>query len=193
MVKHHGGFTVIELLTVLAIIGLLVGLLVPVGRMILGRKDVQTTRSLVQAVATAMAAYPVRTWDVRVADASSGSPVLRQVSYPWLWDLNQQSPGDRPGDGLIDGTPAMAADGSHDGPFWAGLIDSGYRGFADMAMPNLPASRRAANGQPIDAWKHPLRVKFAGSNGGPGGYRVWSIGPDGIDATDDDIQDTESR
>ncbi|MBN8523778.1 MAG: prepilin-type N-terminal cleavage/methylation domain-containing protein [Planctomycetes bacterium] len=191
MVKR--GFTVVELLTAMAIIGILIGILIPTGIMILNRKDVQTTRSLVQAVVAAMAAYPVRSWEVRIADTSGVNPSLRHASYPWLWDLNQQEPGDRPGDGLIDGIPAAAADASHDGPFWSGLIASGYRGFAEMAMPNLPESRRAANGQPIDAWKRPLRVRYSGMNGGPGGYEVWSAGPDGIDGSSDDIRDDGAR
>lgn len=185
--------TLMEILVVLVIIGVLMGILVPAGRIVLGRREVQTTRTLVQAVAAAIAAYQVRGWEVRVAVDTGGGKVLRQALYPSLWDLNQSTHDDKPGDGIIDGRPGVAADDTHDGPFWSGLIDSGYRGFAAMAMSGLPAANRNARGQPIDAWKQPLRIAWQGANAGPGGYRIWSIGRDGVSGTDDDISDAEQR
>ena len=41
---------------------------------------------------------------------------------------------------------------------------------------------------PTDAWKRPLKYELAGGRGAA--YRIWSVGPDGQDGTDDDISST---
>jgi len=41
---------------------------------------------------------------------------------------------------------------------------------------------------PFDPWKHPYHYAYPSTHGQPvGKYDCWSIGPDGIDATKDDI------
>ncbi len=132
-----------------------------------------------QTVLTAMRSYAVEGWQVSV-EHPPGTQVRR--SYHWLWDLNQPGSGRAIGDGLIDGHPATLADATHDGPFDQALILSGYAGFARMAAPDLLGTAWLnERGQPIDAWKHPLHIAIEGVNAGPGGIRVWSSGPDGID------------
>jgi len=128
-----------------------------------------------------MESYSKQSWSVSAEDPP-GSGTLRQVVYPYLWDLNQADPDGRPGDGLIDGDPAATADATHDGPFWQPLIDSGYRGFTAMARPDLREGGAVnAKGQPVDAWGQPLRVSYSPTAHGSRHYLVWSIGVDGTD------------
>jgi hypothetical protein len=91
-----------------------------------------------------------------------------------------------PGDGLIDGRPDASNSATTDGPFWQPLIDSGYRGFTAMAMPDLPSAQRNQREQPVDAWGQPLRITF-GQAFAPAGFRVASDGLDGSPGTADDI------
>ena len=39
---------------------------------------------------------------------------------------------------------------------------------------------------PVDPWNHPYSYASPGRHN-PDGYDVWSVGPDGVDGTDDDI------
>lgn len=175
------GFTLIEMMVVVGIIVLLMAMLLPVGRMMLNRGAKDRTRALVIGIAAAIETYPRQHWSVSTEDPP-GSGTLRQVTYPFLWDLNQEQPQGRPGDGLIDGDPATVADAEHDGPFWQPLIDSGYRGFTAMVKPDLRDSDAVNTiGQPVDAWGQPLRIAFDPNAHGARRYLVWSIGPNGVD------------
>lgn len=186
--RTHAAFTLMEMLIVLVIIGILAGLLIPIGGVIMSRRDHNRASALAIAIATAIASYPAQRWEL--------SGTVRRT-YPWLWDMNVPGSGGRPvGDGLIDGFPAASADASHDGPFEAPLLASGYAGFARMLMPELLADPKALNaiGQPLDPWGSPMRIEFSSAGSGPSGCRVWSIGKDKVDAQGqgDDVS-SESR
>lgn len=186
----RGGFTLIELLVVMGIIVLLAGILLPVGRMVLNNMSRAHAQAMVNGLAAAIESYPRQTWSVSTETAGGD---LREVSYPFLWDLNQERPDGRPGDGLLDGDPAVTPDATHDGPFWEPLLDSGYRGIV-MVQPELRNEGGVnAKGQPIDPWGRPLRVAFSPGNNGAHRYHIWSVGPDGIDqqGAGDDISSKE--
>ena len=39
---------------------------------------------------------------------------------------------------------------------------------------------------PLDPWEHPYQYQYPG-NRNPSSYDVWSLGPDGVDGTEDDV------
>lgn len=177
---NRRGFTLMEVMVVILVIGIFVGMLLPVGRMMLSKGTEDRARALVVGIAAAIESYPKQTWSVSVKDPATGR--LREVSYPFLWDLNQADPTGRPGDGLIDGDPAVVADATHDGPFWQPLIESGYGGFTAMVRPDLRLGRGVnVIGQPVDPWGQPLRISYSPTANGARRYLVWSIGPNAAD------------
>jgi len=156
--QQRGGFTLIELLIVISIIVALAAIGFPVWNSVRRKADVDSSRTLVLAVATAMASYPIKTWEVY-------SP---QVRVYRMWDINR--------DGYIDGTPGVTASTTVDGGFLATVVDSGYGGFISMAQPAISKRNVNKKRQVIDAWGQPLRIGFGSEIYGPGGFGIWSAG-----------------
>jgi type II secretory pathway pseudopilin PulG len=192
-------FTIIELLVCMGIIATLLGLGLPALISTRKRADINGSKALVHAVATAIEQYSQRLWTVSYdhdGDDADGdgmkdsSPSVaatppRQRSGR-IFDCNSTATDEMGGDGYLDGFPGLTADATHDGPFWSETIRSGYGGF--LAMTHMPvADRFIKEGRLVDAWKHPLKIQWSAERFGPSGFGVWSTGRDGIDDTADDI------
>jgi hypothetical protein len=170
------GWVVMVVIIILCLLLLVISAGVVLWRATSSRIMVDTTQTLVDAVATAISTYPNKTWTW-----SEGTPggEQHQRSYH-LFDLNR--------DNLIDGYAAVTASRTQDGGFSAEVIASGYTGFVDMAKPAIKPSFINLQGIPIDAWKRPLRIAFAAKVYGTQNFGVWSAGPDGVDGTADDLK-----
>jgi hypothetical protein len=105
-----------------------------------------------------------------------------------LWDVN--------GDGLVDGDPALEANLPDAEPYPPGVAATGYRGLLLTAHPNLPKRHvDPASQRILDAWKRPLRIRYAKAVYGGDGFGIWSAGADGKDDGDirhDDIRSWET-
>lgn len=161
------GFTLIELLVVIGVGLVLLAAGIPAYQAHQRQGKLSQTRSLVTAVAGAMAAYGRDDWPVW--DAA----VQRQRVYP-LWDWNR--------DGLLDGIPEREVPGiTTAGHADHALYRSGYRGVVAMTGLAVASGRVDTEGRPLDAWRQPLRIARAVGVYGQGTVGVWSIGPDGAD------------
>lgn len=165
------GFTLIETLMVLALIMALSAVLLPTLFHVRRSSQVKATAGLVRAVSAAITAYPLRDWTWRDPNDSSLRSKL-------LWDLDD--------DHLVDGDPALAP-----GAFPAGAQAAGYRGLLAMAQPPLGKQYVDAQRRVVDAWRRPLRIHFAIDTYGSSWFGIHSVGPDGLDATGDDIRSWE--
>jgi prepilin-type N-terminal cleavage/methylation domain-containing protein len=161
--RRHA-FTLIELLLVLAIIGILAGLLLPAVSVLRERSRRQTTTALCRSLTVAIRMY-------------GGQPLQNAGSLSYRsWDWNQ--------DGIIDGRPA------DDGDFTAVLrtdaARAGYVGLVGQLHPDLPKSAlEAASGRIIDPWKRPLRIAWALRAYDGEDVGVSSLGRDGVQSDDD--------
>jgi len=177
-------FTLLELLTVIGVMMALAGISFPVYHM-REKAKLASTRVLVETVCTAIANYPQTYWTV-VIPPSGGNPALTRVGR--MWDMNSGATM-FVGDGILDGYvgPTAAATATNDGPFDPLLIASGYTGFLNMTQ--APVAKRYVNaqGQIVDDWKNPLHIAFGSATYGPSGVGIWSLGPDGVTNTADDI------
>ncbi len=201
----RGGFTLIELMVVISVIALLAAIGIPTMLAMKKRAAINSTRTLVNAVATAIASYPTRTWQVNIPVQVANPPPSHTEYRPRigrLFDLNGVNlvgpvgpvpPGETypwdltmVGDGFLDGDP------QREGSFSQHLIDSGYSGFIAMTQP--PIAKRNVNDkrQVVDEWKLPLRIAFGADVYGPSGFGIWSTGPDLLQGTKDDITSWES-
>jgi hypothetical protein len=168
------GWTMIIILVLcLLLVAIAIGF--PIWGMISGRVKVNATDALVRAVATAITTYQIKTWTWN--EGTTSEPIMR--SYH-LFDLNH--------DNQIDGYAAVTASPTLDGGFPTAVIASGYTGFVDMAKPHIKKSFISPQGIPIDAWGRSLRIAFAAKVYGTQAFGVWSVGPDGVNGTADDLQ-----
>ena len=195
--RHRGGFTLVELLMVLAVLVVLMGMGVPAFFAIKKNSAVSTTRSMVQAISAAIAGYQTKAWVTGVQTASGGSWQTRTYR---MWDCN--------GDHLLDGDPAVDPVGILSPADHAAVVASGYRGFLEMAQPTVP-KRLIKGGHVIDPWGSPIRITYSGDNlyaadtarlFGTAGLGVWSAGPNkrdvltgASDAAGDDITSWSGR
>lgn len=161
----RGGFTMLEILVVVAIIGLLMGLGLPAYNLSVESSRRSRTKALVAAVATAIAAYPRQSIDW------PGGTVRR------LWDVD--------GNLELDGGPSSLG-----GAYAAAATTLGYQGFLRGSGITLDPALQDADGRVIDAWKRPLRLRFASGPDdqryGASGVGVWSHGSPGPSASDPD-------
>lgn len=168
--SRRAGWSFVELVVVLCILMVLLAAGFGVMSMLRSRAAIDSTRALVGSVATQITTYSSKTWTWQDgSDSKSGQ----------TFDLNR--------DGLIDGTPGITTTSDIDGGFAPEILASGYRGFVGMAGAGIKPSLIGKNRQPLDAWRRPLRIAFAGKIYGTAGFGIWSAGPDGIDGTSDDL------
>jgi prepilin-type N-terminal cleavage/methylation domain-containing protein len=171
----HRGFTLIEILIGVAIVVLLASASLAVFGVIRESSRRRGTLALAESLTAAIATHGRR--DLSLTGGTAASPTFR--TFAPLFDLNH--------DNLIDGTPAVAADATHDGGFDPLIVASTYRGALAELKLAIPDRRVNELHQPIDFWARPLRIAFHPNNYGSRGFRVWSVGADGIDGTADDI------
>ena len=181
---YRSGFSLIELLVVLMIIGLLAAVSFPLVGLLFKDGQVDSTRMLITAVQTEIANSTFE----RTITLDSGD-----VRY--MWDIDTEPPSSQEdlisfmesNDKLIldadpqsEGAPASLA---KDAPDW-------YRGFVYHTKIAAPGMIGEDDGL-LDAWGQPLRIAYsvaAGESGaspvdqlfGLQGYGIWSVGPDGI-------------
>ncbi len=80
-----------------------------------------------------------------------------------------------------DGVAAEPNGGFHDGNFPKEALTSGYRGFINMAQPQIKKSFISKRGMVVDAWGRPLRIAFAAKVYGTQAFGIWSAGVDKLD------------
>lgn len=180
---HHqpgqrAGFTLIELVMVITILIALMVFAVPVMMRATGSSQENATARVVEAVTQAILAQ---------RDVSSGHVLLLpDGSVVRRWDMD--------GDGRLDGYPERVF-GSASAALAASITPTPYRGFyGDTGGTYDGIFLDTDTGEVRDAWGQVLRIRFPGDGEdplrfGPRGFRVFSLGRDGIADTDDDITD----
>ena len=78
------------------------------------------------------------------------------------------------------------------GTFTDALVDSEYEGFRGTTRSDLPIVNLDEQGQVIDSWGYVLRIDFHVERYGANRFGIWSIGPDGLANTIDDIKSWET-
>jgi len=72
----------------------------------------------------------------------------------------------------------------YDVNFNLAILKSGYRGFINMAQPQIKKTFINKRGQVVDAWARPLRISFAAKVYGTQAFGIWSAGLDKLDDLD---------
>lgn len=163
------GFTVIELLTVVAVILVLMGIGIPTYGILIQRSRDGATRQLVAGFAAAIA----REGQLTVIVETPAGPVARS-----RFDFNR--------DGLLDGRPEL--DPGFDATLRTQADGIGYEGAIAAAGLSVQRTQIDAFHRPIDAWRRPLHIDIASGVYGAASFGVWSVGRDGIDGTNDDLK-----
>ena len=180
--RRQAGFTMIELLVVVGIICLLMAMIMPAAALFKRQAQKTNTRALVRAVTLAATNYQLNA--LTIPDGSGG-----WRAYP-AWDWNR--------DNVLDARPevddpAILANGHSDHQVYV----TGYVGFVETVRPEIKPSFVNARGHLIDAWKQELHVAHGKKIYGSSGIGIWSIGPDGINASgsseSDDIVGWDSK
>lgn len=158
------GFTLVEMLVVVAIIAALAAIGFPTMAVFKRKALVSGTQQLVNGVAVA------------VQGQQASMVTLADGRLARVWDID--------GDRVIDGDPRIA-DADH--PNLATVAPPSYTGFLAMTGFDAPAWAADPRRHVIDRWKRPLRIAWSAKDYGAHGFGIWSLGPDGLDGTADDI------
>ncbi|MBA3683962.1 MAG: type II secretion system protein [Planctomycetes bacterium] len=172
------GFTLIELMVVMAIIMVLVGGSLPIYAHMKKRAKLDQTRVLVKSVGAAISAYSSTggVWSWMTTSGPRQAP---------LWDLNR--------DGLLDGPPdADTGFSTTSQPTSAQASASGYGGFLGMTAFEAPRGL-VKNRLLVDGWGNRLRVAYGAEVYGPSQVGVYSCGIDGAPGTADDLRSWTPR
>lgn len=86
----------------------------------------------------------------------------------------------------------------YDVNFHLAILNSGYRGFINMAQPQIKKTFINKRGQVVDAWGRPLRIAFAAKVYGTQAFGIWSAGLDKKDdvvgrRSDDDLRSWKTQ
>ena len=161
------GFTLIELLIVMSVIVALSGLSLGAYSVLMENTRTSSTQALINTLTTQMVMYGS---PVVIDGADPGGPRMRR-----LWDFD--------GDHQVDGDPstfAIQADAD-------AAARCGYRGPVKQLNLQISKSMLDVSGRPLDGWKRPLQIAFALQTYGATGFGIFSLGPDGLPGTNDDL------
>lgn len=180
--RSRRGFTLVEMMIVVAVIIAIMAAAIPLYARAKADAQVRSTRVLLEGVASAMDSYGHRSFTYFVG--ASAQPRVKR-----LWDVDTNGAGGK-SDGIIDGDPAAGE------VLPADIVSWGYTGFLDMAQPPIEGRNVGEKRRVIDAWGNPLRISYPqdGEDSrrfGASGFSVWSVGPDGLEDTDDDLHHGE--
>ena len=189
-VLHHRkgtrGFTVIELLVVIGVAVAIMGASIPAYQYVRRQAAIDSTGTLVRAVATAIDAYGQRLRPVYGPSPTDPTVRVLVANLP-MWDVDKN--------GILDdslGVDRDAALGSLPGNTQVANLDmQGYAGFARSGAASVPDEAfDQATGRVVDKWGTPLRfragvtaagVTSAARTYGGSWFGVWSCGPNTVD------------
>jgi prepilin-type N-terminal cleavage/methylation domain-containing protein len=180
--KH--GFTLVELLTVIAIIGILAALLFPAIKSSLSKAEIARAHSEVKGIAMAWKTY-LNEYSKWPCDANNcpigGQPAAEGTSTGVLFDHSFVS--------MMQGSTV------NDPPYIASRDNP--KGIPFLQIP----TKSIQGGNYVDPWGRPYRMLFdldynnAVKTNTTGSVNnnvvVWSVGPDGINFTKDDVTSWE--
>jgi prepilin-type N-terminal cleavage/methylation domain-containing protein len=178
------GFTLIEMIVVIAVIVALAGISFPVLSGVRGRADISATRTLVHAVAAAISNYANQLNSI-TAKAPDGH------IYP-AWAMGQDRTQTYPNDPRwMDGDPRLYNAGDPGTTLMIARAPDWYVGFVQMTGFNVPGkSGIDSKGRIKDRWSQPLHLDWQANTYGAGGFGVWSTGRDGRTSTETTISGT---
>lgn len=170
------GFTLVELVIVLAIIVAISAIGVPVYSKMQEQSRIAGTRSLLQQIVVAAEGYGVEFW----TDGSTRALYRSGGDLRTMWDLVSTAgtdPGWGAGEAGLSAYPGYGfLDAATDPGMDAGGL-AGYTGLVAMAGVSIPSRYRNAQGQVVDAWKRrvlmaprsalPLGTRWGAVSGGP--------------------------
>jgi prepilin-type N-terminal cleavage/methylation domain-containing protein len=160
MSRSRRGFTLIEIITTIAIIVILTAIAFPVARILLEQGKRKNTAGVVMSVANAITGHDVKVVNVSLDPAAA--PQARRI-----FDIDD--------DGILDGDPSLL------GGSLQSLAPPGYEGFLGETGAPIPNSFVDDRRQVTDAWGQALRIAHVSGGYANADHGVWSIGPDGVD------------
>jgi prepilin-type N-terminal cleavage/methylation domain-containing protein len=185
-VKTKRAFTLIELLTVIAIIGVLIALLFPAIKSALTKAEVSKAQTAITGLATAFQHYYAEYGKWPIADTASNNTYIVDTNLVALLQGAATAPPPNQPTGLV--WPA------YNGAFiniTTATLQGNPRGIPLLAFKQVDID---GLGNFVDPWKRPYYVRFdvsyanavedpftSGANvhNVNGGFLIWSSGPDG--------------
>lgn len=172
------GFTLLELLVVIAVIVALAGMSYPVMVSLRAKADRSGSMQLVHAVAAAVEAYQIK------------SVTGRDGRIYRAWALDQDTAAAYPAEPRwMDGIPSRYASPDR----LAARAPDFYTGFIQMTGFNVPSKTSLDDkGRLLDRWRQPLHIDWKARTYGASDFGVWSTGPDGRTSTETAIAGTDA-